>query len=578
MRFIHLQDLQSALSLLVLGLLIGLPARSSAAGILAQGTAGDEAEADDPNRVPLSRVRKYESWVEAYRMGRVLLVKSGVLDESAVRNFRELFEAIAEGKDLVAAKRLWRAATIEIDQKIVDKHAVLAAQVGRVRHYAIELIAGIEDAAIDGWLMKMGLRRGAKADLERTIALDVLSRRNTEGLDEVLLRNIRKFAIPERITAVFALERVGGDSSIPVLMKMLKEREPNLRIAVIQSLGGILSKYSDETREENLRGDSLGRKWTKKVVDSLLSVLRSERIWQVRMTICDAFVQLKNRLSVPALIKGFSMEVGRGKQSNPILEAAFHDGLVMMTNKDLPEGAPHLWEDFWKKEGRDFRYVARRTKGAKKYTMAKKMSLGYVKYFNMSIRSKRLIFIVDFSGSMAEKVSLADGYGRGKHEMKYLLVQRELEKVIRALPSDTICNVVFFNNEVSVWRPGDKGRPKLIKMTDDNKSSLLQYIWNTAPSGSTNVHGSLMTALGMADRGIYDKYYKTAFDTIYFLSDGGPTAGETTDTDEILRAVRKINKLRRVRINAIAFGDEKNNTTFLRRLAEDNGGRFLHLK
>jgi Mg-chelatase subunit ChlD len=116
-----------------------------------------------------------------------------------------------------------------------------------------------------------------------------------------------------------------------------------------------------------------------------------------------------------------------------------------------------------------------------------------------------------------------------------------------------------------------------MKMTDDNKASLIQYVWRTQPSGSTNLFGALEKALEIGGRGVYDKYYQTAFDTIFVLSDGAPTAGEITDTEEILRRVQEANKFKRVLINTVTFGDV-NNMRFMKALAEQSGGEHLHVE
>ena len=49
-----------------------------------------------------------------------------------------------------------------------------------------------------------------------------------------------------------------------------------------------------------------------------------------------------------------------------------------------------------------------------------------------------------------------------------------------------------------------------------------------------------------------------------------------TDRDEILRRVRESNGLRRIVINCVTFGDQ-NETVFLKKLAEENGGRHVHV-
>ncbi len=73
-----------------------------------------------------------------------------------------------------------------------------------------------------------------------------------------------------------------------------------------------------------------------------------------------------------------------------------------------------------------------------------------------------------------------------------------------------------------------------------------------------------------------DKHYALAFDTVYVLSDGAPSFGAVTDKEEICRQVRKTNRLKRMTIHAVTFG-QKNDTDFLRKLAEENGGRHIHV-
>jgi hypothetical protein len=50
-----------------------------------------------------------------------------------------------------------------------------------------------------------------------------------------------------------------------------------------------------------------------------------------------------------------------------------------------------------------------------------------------------------------------------------------------------------------------------------------------------------------------------------------------TDKVEIRRRVREANRLRKLTIHCITFGD-KNDTDFLRPMAEENGGRHIHVQ
>ncbi|PIE23571.1 MAG: hypothetical protein CSA62_06950 [Planctomycetota bacterium] len=538
----------------------------------AQGAAAQEA------------VEKYSHWLQSYSEGKELLFRDGRRDRKAAQRFRRLFAQVAATGDLLAAKRLWQAATVELPEEL-DRFQRMNAQLPAVRGEAKRLIAGIGGEDVDSWLLDKALQRGGRnASLARVTAIEILGLRGSEMAGKKLLAGLGKLGLAEKIQAVLALESCGSLEALPELIKLLRNREPNLRIATISTLAGILSPHSDETKAENQGPDTPGQRLTPNLLEAFSKLLKKEKNWQVRAAVIDGVLRLRSRHSIPALIAAMKAELKRGgskkEAGTEMLLARIHDGLVALTGQDLPRKLPKLWEVFWKREGARFRFRTVKAPGKKLGEAAgPKKGVSYVRYFNLDIRSKRILFIIDFSGSMREPVSLQGRYaGMGAKQPKFELVKKELEKVIRALPRDTICNVVFFSNEAKVWRQGKGGRPKLVEMNDSNKAALLYYVYETAPGGSTNIYGALELALAMGERGVYDKYYRAAYDSIFLLSDGAPSSGKIVEPDAIRAEVAKINKLRRIRIHTIVFGDESNNLSFMRKLAEENNGRFLHVK
>jgi uncharacterized protein YegL len=95
------------------------------------------------------------------------------------------------------------------------------------------------------------------------------------------------------------------------------------------------------------------------------------------------------------------------------------------------------------------------------------------------------------------------------------------------------------------------------------------------PSGGTNVHDALETAFQMAGSNVDGKNYLSSIDTIYFMTDGTPTAGKLVKPDEILAAVRGWNRLTRITIHCVGVGDECD-VKFLEQLAKESGGTFVH--
>jgi len=526
---------------------------------------------------PVEARKVFEKWLEDYGSGKIQLRGIAGSDRAGIEKMRLVFRTVAQGDDLESAKALWQAAIVQLPEGM-DKHKLLKSRISLVRDEAKRLIAGIADDAVDDWLLAMALRRTKSAtkqgDLGKMSALEILGMRAPKGMAEKLLAKINSLPIPERSAAILALERSQSAEALPFLVKLLKERAVEVRLAAVSTTCGILSFYCDETKEHKGENE-VSKEWTPIVLEALKKLLVREKSWQVRSATIDGLVRLKNHQSIPILIDGYKAEAKLGKRKNIFIMENYHDGLVGLTGVDMPRNRPQFWEKFWQENGNGFRYAPKPKKGEK---TKKKDSGGYVKYFNLDIRTKRILFIIDFSGSMREKVKLKTRYAGNNEHVKYELVKRELEKVIRALPKDAVCNVIFFNHEVSVWREGEGGQPALVAMNDSNKSDLLQYLWETNPGGSTNLYGALEKGLSMGSRGVFDKYYKTAYDSLFVLSDGAPSSGKITDTKLILREVAKTNKLRRIRIHSIVFGDATNNLRFMKGLAEQSGGQFHHVQ
>src|SRR4029078_6860455 len=88
-------------------------------------------------------------------------------------------------------------------------------------------------------------------------------------------------------------------------------------------------------------------------------------------------------------------------------------------------------------------------------------------------------------------------------------------------------------------------------------------VGTVSPRGSTNIFDALDAAFQLKDA-----------DTIYLLSDGEPTNSRIIDTEDILREVREINRLRQIVIHTISFGP----SPFLKTLAAQNGGQYVEIK
>jgi Ca-activated chloride channel homolog len=161
---------------------------------------------------------------------------------------------------------------------------------------------------------------------------------------------------------------------------------------------------------------------------------------------------------------------------------------------------------------------------------------------------KRMIFALDRSGSMAgEKMDQA---------------REALRFAVRSLNEGDEVNIVDYGTSVEQYADAAVG------VTAENRSSLLSYIDDLEASGGTNIHGALLTSLGMLkgdDRA----------EMVVFLTDGKPTIGER-DVEKILADVESANEADS-RLFVFGVGNEVN-THLLDRLSGLNGGASTYVK
>ena len=130
----------------------------------------------------------------------------------------------------------------------------------------------------------------------------------------------------------------------------------------------------------------------------------------------------------------------------------------------------------------------------------------------------------------------------------------ETLKVIGKLGSQARINVILFESAVTRWKKG------LVPVNRRTRTALKGYLRNKNERGGTNLFDALEMALLTKD-----------VDSIYLLSDGNPNEGKFIRSDDILRAVRDLNRVRHITIHGIALGYESD---LLRDLAAQSGGTY----
>ncbi|MCF6239811.1 MAG: VWA domain-containing protein [Bacteroidales bacterium] len=146
--------------------------------------------------------------------------------------------------------------------------------------------------------------------------------------------------------------------------------------------------------------------------------------------------------------------------------------------------------------------------------------------------------------------------------------KKELMPAIRGLSEDKWFTIIVFENRVKKWRKN------LVQATSANKNLAIAYLENLHSGGGTNLSDALEEAFQLAGSGATDANAELGVETIFLLSDGSPTAGKITNTNQILEEIGKWNSAQRVKIHTIGLGEDCDKD-FMKKIAEQNSGQFI---
>jgi len=523
------------------------------------------------------------AWLTDYESGAVRFQREGLTDHALVDAAEQMMAAVAARDTFADAQLLFEVATLR-PAAPADPAAAVAfqreVQPWRVRSMAQRNLRAMKTPNLLPWLLKKlrakGLRAAEENDDRRdaVAVLKVLAGHPSLEAKLALMRACGAMPNELRVHAVNAMARDAELDLMPTLVGLLKDREPNVRIAACNAIGAAMRPHTDETEGQSPTGELL--KQRDQVIRKLAAMVKRDKVWQVRSAAAFSMAEMRCKAVIPALIAGLEAELKR-KQDPWAMDVRLHKLLEGLTGQSVARGGIAPWKAFWKREGASFAVRPKPRLGEEAAQDDR-----YDKFFDLTIESDRVLFVLDFSGSMAEPAEIkargtSAGGAAASQTTKAQLVVDEIKKLVMSLPDGALCNFVVFSEDVRIWR-AEGQRPALVKLDDDARDDLLgSFLDGLRPQGPTNLYDALQAALGFGGRGLYDKYYAAGFDTLYVITDGAPTAGPVTDKEEIRKRVREANQLRKVAIHCITFGDQ-NDTAFLKPLAAENGGRHIHVQ
>lgn len=363
-----------------------------------------------------------------------------------------------------------------------------------------------------------------KADAVRVAAIESLSARKEPGPIERIFKLARGGAELSNLVAIDALARmIGTDAAlrakaIELLLDLGKSKETVIRIAAIGALGDLGAAEALDLIDDACR----------------------QKTWQIRAAAIQALSKIKDKRSVDLLIEAMEKEKGR-LRGDAVL------ALGRLTGKTLGMEVK-AWKEWWSaiKERWEFPTAAGQVATPS----------GTGSYYGIPILSDRIIFCLDISGSMSAEATGTGTVTDGKKPPKNRLdaAVEQLIAVLKTLKKDVKFNIVLFDDRIEPWEEA------LTPASKSNLEKAAAHLLAQKPRGGTNIYDTLEKAIEDPD-----------VDTIFLLSDGAPGDGKFVRTDDILREIRKLNRIRQITIHAISLGP----SPFMKKLAEENGGQFV---
>ena len=208
--------------------------------------------------------------------------------------------------------------------------------------------------------------------------------------------------------------------------------------------------------------------------------------------------------------------------------------------------------------GDEERYEAWRDEGKQRESMfksasysesANRIKLQPQQYYGIDINAKRVMFVIDHSGSMKARTYGGTRLTRAK---------QELIKAIKDMPNDHEFAIVFYETNVRKWRE------ELVYASEENKMDAVQFVSRLGYGKSTNTHGALKTAME----------FDESLEAVFLLTDGIPTCGDIVPPQGIINDVVRRNRLRHLTVNAIGIAVNGPTEKFLSTLSKLCNGQF----
>ena len=371
-----------------------------------------------------------------------------------------------------------------------------------------------------------------------------------EEVEKFLLRSLEKqMGLDQQ-----AQLQTGSTVPAPLIALLLGSKSK----AIGDRLRESLDKWAPRSKSSAVTlidvADELGAEADESALKSLWKLTRLKcfsDLFAFRRAVVQGMIRVQQPMVVGALIQ--LLPAVPGEVGGDIVRH-----LTKVTGQ--PHGASaEAWQAWWKNHKKDFiaRAAAANPGSVAQFQAAgnvlpsdpprQGLAVGAVpSYYGISVFARRMVFVVDISGSMAGARITAS--------------KRELLSALNALPQDCEFTIVVFNQAVKVWRP-----PYLVRATPAAKQDAARFVTGLNARGMTSAYDALEAA------------FNFDVEAVYFLTDGEPTSGKIVFPPAIVAAVSQANHYRRVSLYAIGIAPGVPGgplDSFLQTIAAENYGEY----
>lgn len=280
--------------------------------------------------------------------------------------------------------------------------------------------------------------------------------------------------------------------------------------------------------------------------------------WRVRAATVDVLVRLWHPDVIPLLITGLEEAEGR-------LTVDYTRALQTLSGQ--PYGSnPLSWKSWWEKNREQIRLGSRPDNWRMGVRGKQSKEGSRALFFDIPIHSKRVMFVMDFSGGMDDPAS-RDGQ---ETRRKIDIAREELKKTISEFRDTQRYNIL-------VYRYYSGYPPREQVETAFSNRRLLPAHPKTRDRAGEWLDGREPLGWGAFWEGWMAGMKNEAVDTIVFLSDGVPTRGKhamrsAVGRSPFLKDLRETFRYRQVMIHTVLTGTYGTDASLLEKVARTTGG------